>query len=100
LIEAESRRSRLSVRRKEAPMSVLRILSHLGDSAISWDAERAATGDEEAQAAIQEAERIFAAERARGAAAFRTVPGRPAERIERFDPSAEEIILVPRVAGG
>lgn len=81
-------------------MSVLRILSHLGDSAISWDAERAAVGDEEAQAAIQEAERIFAAERARGATAFRTLPGQPAERIERFDPSADEIIMVPRVAGG
>ena len=33
-------------------------------------------------------------------AAFRTLPSRPAERIERFDPSAEEIIMVPRVAGG
>jgi hypothetical protein len=81
-------------------MSVLRVLSHLGDSAISWDAERAAVGDAEAIAAVQEAERIFAAERARGATAFRTLPGHPAERIERFDPSAEEIVLVPRVAGG
>ncbi|MGN6810714.1 MAG: hypothetical protein ACTHMP_07550, partial [Thermomicrobiales bacterium] len=77
-------------------MSTLRVLSHLGDSAISWDAERAATGDEEAQAAVHEAERIFAAERARGATAFRTVPGRPAERIDRFDPEADEIVMVPR----
>lgn len=81
-------------------MSVLRVLSHLGDSAISWDAERAATGDDESLAAIQEAERIFATERARGATAFRTVPGRPAERIEQFDAAAAEIIMVPRVAGG
>lgn len=81
-------------------MSVLRILSHLGDSAISWDAERAATGDAEAQAAVQAAEEIFAAERARGATAFRTVPGQPAERLERFDPRAGEIIMIPRIAGG
>ena len=81
-------------------MSVLRVLSHLGDSAVSWDADRAATGDEEAQAAVREAERIFAAERARGATAFRTTPGRPAERLDRFDPAADEIIMVPRVSGG
>jgi hypothetical protein len=81
-------------------MSVLRVLSHLGDSAISWDAEQAAVGDEESLAAVREAERIFATERARGATAFKTAPGRPAERIERFDPVADEIILVPRVSGG
>lgn len=81
-------------------MNVLRILSHLGDSAISWDAERAASGDPESQAAVEEAERIFAAERARGATAFRTVPGRPATRLDRFDPTADEIIMVPRIAGG
>jgi len=81
-------------------MSVLRVLSHLGDSAISWDAERAATGDDEALAAVQEAERIFATERVRGATAFRTAPGHPAERIEQFDAAAREIIMVPRVAGG
>lgn len=81
-------------------MNVLRVLSHLGDSAISWDAERAAAGDPEALAAVDEAERIFAAERARGATAFRAVPGRPATRLDRFDPTIGEIIMVPRIAGG
>ena len=81
-------------------MSVLRILSHLGDSAISWDAERAAAGEADSLAAVAEAERIFAEERARGATAFRTLPGRPAERLDRFDPTAPEIIMVPRIAGG
>ena len=81
-------------------MGKLRVLSHLGDSAVSWDAQRAATGDPEAQEAVREAERIFAAERARGATAFRVAPGRPAERVERFDPDAEEIVVVPRVSGG
>lgn len=81
-------------------MNVLRILSHHGDSAISWDAERAASGEADALAAVQEAERIFADERARGATAFRTLPGQPAARIEQFDPAAAEIIMVPRIAGG
>lgn len=81
-------------------MSVLRVLSHLGDSAISWDAEQATVGDDESLHAVREAERIFAIERARGATAFRTAAGRPAERIDRFDPAADEIIMVPRVSGG
>ncbi len=81
-------------------MNVLRVLSHLGDSAISWDAERAASGDPEARAAVEEAERIFAVERARGATAFQTTSGRPATRIEQFDPTIGEIIMVPRIAGG
>jgi hypothetical protein len=81
-------------------MNKLRVLSHLGDSAVSWDAERAATGDTEALDAVREAERIFAQERARGATAFRVAPGQPAERLERFDPAAEEIVIVPRVSGG
>ncbi len=81
-------------------MNVLRVLSHLGDSAITWDAERAAGGDAESSAAVAKAERIFAAERARGATAFQAVPGCPATRIERFDPTIGEIIMVPRIAGG
>ena len=81
-------------------MNVLRVLSHLGDSTISWDAEQAANGDAEARAAVEEAERIFAAERARGATAFRTAPGRPSTRIEAFEPTIGEIIMVPRIAGG
>lgn len=81
-------------------MSKLRVLSHLGDSAVSWDADQAATGDPEAMEAVREAERIFAAERARGATAFRVAPGKPAERLDRFDPHADEIVVVPRVSGG
>lgn len=81
-------------------MNVLRILSHLGDSAISWDAERVASGEADALAAVQEAERIFASQRAHGATAFRAIPGHPAVRIEQFDVEASEIIIVPRIAGG
>ena len=41
-----------------------------------------------------------ARERTRGATAFRVEAGKPVERLERFDPQAEQIILVPRVVGG
>jgi hypothetical protein len=27
-------------------------------------------------------------------------PGKPAERIEKFDRTAEQIIMIPRVVGG
>ena len=81
-------------------MGLLRVISQRGDDRVHWDEQDALTGDAEANAAIQEAERIFAKERARGATAFRVEAGKPAERIEQFDPQAEQIILVPRVVGG
>jgi hypothetical protein len=81
-------------------MAVLRILSKLGDTKYEWDVDRVQQGDAEAVAAVREAERIFAQERARGATAFRVWPGRAAERLDRFDPRAEHVVLVPRVAGG
>ena len=55
-------------------MGVLRIMSRRGDDRVAWDQEKVAVGDPEAVAAIREAERIFAQERARGATAF-TVGG-------------------------
>jgi hypothetical protein len=56
--------------------------------------------DPEAVAAIREAERIFNEVRARGATAFKVEPGKPVERIEKFDRTAEQIVMVPRVVGG
>jgi hypothetical protein len=81
-------------------MAVLRILSKHGDTALEWDVEKVEQGDAEALAAVREAERIFAEHQSRGATAFRVFPDRPAERIERFDPRTEQIVVVPRVAGG
>jgi hypothetical protein len=81
-------------------MANLRILSARGDSVVTWDRKGAEAGDLEAAAAVQEAERIFEEQRARGATAFRVAPDKPAERIDEFDPLAQEIIMVPRVAGG
>lgn len=79
---------------------MLRVMSRRGDDRVSWDGQKVQTGDPEAIAAIQEAERIFAQERARGSTAFRIETGRPTERIEQFDATAEQIIMVPRVVGG
>ena len=81
-------------------MGMLRVISKRGDERMLWNEQDALAGDPEAIAAIREAERIFADERARGATAFRLDPGKPVERLEQFDPQAEQIILVPKVVGG
>ncbi|HZU69498.1 MAG TPA: hypothetical protein VFA09_19630 [Ktedonobacteraceae bacterium] len=79
---------------------MLRVMSRRGDDRITWDEQKVLAGDPEAAAAVREAERIFAQERSKGATAFRINPGKPAERIEQFDQTAEQIVLVPRVVGG
>lgn len=81
-------------------MGMLRVMSRRGDDRVTWDVEKVRGGDPDATAAVREAERIFAQERARGATAFRIDPGKPTQRIEQFDRTAEQIVLVPRVVGG
>ena len=81
-------------------VGMLRIMSRRGDDRVTWDQQKLQVGDPEAMAAIREAERIFAQERAKGATAFRIDPGKPAQRIDTFDETAEQIVLVPRVVGG
>ena len=79
---------------------MLRVMSRRGDDRVNWDQQKVLAGDLEAIAAVREAERIFAQERARGATAFRVEPGEPIQRIDTFDETAEQIVLVPRVVGG
>ena len=81
-------------------MGMLRVMSHRGDDRVEWDLTKVEMIDTEAVAAVREAERIFDEERARGATAFKVVPGKPVERIESFDRTAEQIVIVPRVVGG
>ena len=81
-------------------MAVMRILSARGDTVVEWDSEKVETGDPEALAAVREAERVFAEQRARGATAFKVEPGRPAVRVDEFDPKVEQMVIIPRVAGG
>jgi hypothetical protein len=65
-----------------------------------WDQKQAETGDPEAQEAVREAERIFQEALKNGATAFRVSSGTPATKLDRFDPEADQIVMVPRVAGG
>jgi len=81
-------------------MGMLRIISNRGDERRLWNEQDALAGDVEALAALREAERIFARERARGATAFRVEPGKPVERLEQFDAQVSQIVMVPRVVGG
>ena len=81
-------------------MGMLRIMSRRGDERVVWDNEKVESNDLDAVAAIREAESIFSQERARGATAFKVESGKPVERIEQFDRTAEQIVMVPRVVGG
>ncbi len=81
-------------------MGKLRVLNADGDTCVAYDAKKAETGDLDAQAAIREAERIFAEHRAMGFTAFKVEPNKPAVRVVEFDPTVETIVMVPRIAGG
>ena len=81
-------------------MANLRVLSWRGDTKVEYDVRKAEAGVLEELAAVEEAERIFREERARGATAFRVDGDAGALRIDDFDRTAEQIIMVPRIAGG
>jgi hypothetical protein len=81
-------------------MAKLRVLSSRGDTVVEWDEKKVELGDPDALAAVREAERIFEEQRARGATAFVVAPDKPAQRIDTFDPQADQVVMVPRVAGG
>lgn len=79
---------------------MLRVMSKRGDDRLTWDEKKALAGDLDAISAIREAERIFALERSKGSTAFRVENGKPVKRLEHFDATAEQIVMVPRVVGG
>lgn len=81
-------------------MGMLRVMSRRGDDRVTWDVKKAEVCDPVALAAIEEAERIFAQERVRGAIAFKVETGKAPVKIDRFDKTAEQIVMVPRVVGG
>lgn len=81
-------------------MGMLRVMSKRGDDKVAWDVKKIEVGDPEALAAIREAERIFAEERSRGATAYKLETGKAPARIDTFDRTAEQIVMVPRVVGG
>ncbi len=81
-------------------MGMLRVMSRRGDDRAAWDTRQVETGDPEAVAAVREAERIFREQQERGATAFRVERGQTLVRINDFDQSAEQIVMVPRLIGG
>jgi len=86
--------------RRRLTVGMLRVMSRRGDDRISWDSKKLEVNDPEAVAAVREAERIFNESRMRGATAFKVEAGSPVERIDKFDRTAEQIVLIPRVVGG
>jgi hypothetical protein len=81
-------------------MGKLRIMSSQGDETVVWDQDLVKTGDLDALEAVREAERIFEEQCRKGAIAFQVLPDTPPKRLERFDPEATQIVMVPRVVGG
>ena len=90
----------ICVEKGRPTVSMLRVMSRRGDDRITWDSQKVNANDSEAVAAIREAERIFNEERKKGATAFKVGSDQPVERIEKFDGTAEQIILIPHVVGG
>jgi hypothetical protein len=82
-------------------MASLSILNASGDTTVRWDERAFAAGDPEAQAAVSEAERMFAEARAAGGEAFRVRTGGFAQRITTLEPAAEnDVLIIPRMVGG
>jgi hypothetical protein len=82
---------------------VIRVMCHLGDVATVWETGEGVETDEEAAAAVREAERIFREARQRGDTAFIVAPGKKPERVEQWDQrtlEAPEIVITPRLVGG
>jgi hypothetical protein len=82
-------------------MNKLQVMGRDGHRELLWDPKQVEAEDPEALAVIAEAERIVEEALARGQAVFRVdAPDQPAERIERFDQTAPQTVIVPRLAGG
>jgi hypothetical protein len=80
-------------------MASLTVLNARGDAHISWDERALAQGDAAAQAAIAEAERLFAETRAHGAEAFVVRQGLLARRAATLERD-EDVVVIPRMVGG
>lgn len=76
-------------------MGTMRILHETGDTTVQWALDDPAS--------LAEAEALFERLRAECKIPFARAAGAPAreaERVGRFDPTAEEILWVRPVAGG
>jgi hypothetical protein len=82
-------------------MNKLQVLGREGHRELVWDPEQVEAEEPEALAVIAEAEQIVEAALARGQAVLVVeAPDQPAKRIERFDQTAPQTVIVPRLVGG
>ncbi len=82
-------------------MHKLQIMGRQGHRELSWDPQKVDEKDPETLAVLAEAEQILEDALKRGHAAFRVDdPDQPAQRVDRFDPTAPRTVIVPRIAGG
>jgi len=72
-----------------------------GHRELGWELAKVEAEDPEALAVIAEAERIVEEALARGQAVLVVeAPDQPAKRIDHFDQTAPQTVIVPRLAGG
>ncbi len=82
-------------------MASVSVLNATGDTTVTWDERAFALGDHAAEAAVAEAEQLFAETRAAGGEAFRVQAGALAERVTALRPAeSEDIVIVPCMVGG
>lgn len=82
---------------------IIRRMCDQGDAVTTWETGADVETDEEAQAAVREAERIFRDALVKGDVPFMVASGQPPQKLERWDDKAkeaEEIVIAPRLMGG
>jgi hypothetical protein len=73
----------------------LRIMDRTGDRVLEWDVDAPDTDIE-----VLAAEDAFTKEAQKGGLAYKTTGPDEGEAIERFDKTAEEIVMNPQIIGG
>jgi hypothetical protein len=82
---------------------IIRRMCEQGDMSVSWETGAGVEADEEAQAAIREAERIFHEALTHGDVPFAIERGQTPQKLDRWDTraqEADEIVIAPRLMGG
>ena len=74
-------------------MGLLRVLGARGHTTIDWEVAKEET--------VREAERIFRENATKGYASFKLDGAiETAQRTDRLDPEAKQILQIPKIAGG
>ncbi len=82
---------------------IIRRMCDQGDAVTAWETGEGVETDEEAQAAVREAERIFKEALGQGDIPFAVREDAPPQKLDKWDAQAreaEEIVIAPRLMGG